>query len=142
MRQLNYKHPFSKQRGVTLIEVLMSVLLMAIIGLGSAFIAARTAVTHRDQNVHLHTISQMRNQLEASQCITDGTTKTITVATTDVNLDCTYTTGNYTVAANGSGGGIASTNTGEIKVKFPALKVQNNTNNNVFVPIPADIKPY
>ncbi len=43
MRQLNYKHPFSKQRGVTLIEVLISVFLMAIIGLGSAFIAARTS---------------------------------------------------------------------------------------------------
>ena len=138
MRQLNYKHPFSKQRGVTLIEVLMSVLLMAIIGLGSAFIAARTAVTHRDQNVHLHTISQMRNQLEASQCITAGT-KTITVATTDVNLDCTYTTGNYTVAANGSGGGIASTNPGEIKVNYPALKVQTS---DTFAPIKADIKPY
>ena len=138
MRQLNYKHPFSKQRGVTLIEVLMSVLLMAIIGLGSAFIAARTAVTHRDQNVHLHTISQMRNQLEASQCITAGT-KTITVATTDVNLDCTYTTGDYTVVANGSGGGIASTLDGEIHVKFPALKVQTS---DTFAPIKADIKPY
>lgn len=138
MRQLNYKHPFSKQRGVTLIEVLMSVLLMAIIGLGSAFIAARTAVTHRDQNVHLHTISQMRNQLEASQCITTGT-KTITVATTNVNLDCTYTTGNYTVKANGSGGGIASTGPGEIHVKFPALKVQTS---DTFAPIKADIKPY
>ena len=141
MRQLNYKHPFSKQRGVTLLEVLISIFLMAIIGLGSAFIAARTAVIHRDQNVHLHTISQMRNQLESSQCITAGT-KTITVASTNINLDCTYTEGSYTVAANGSGGGIASTTTGEIKVKFPALKVQNNTNNNVFVPIPADIKPY
>lgn len=138
MRQLNYKHPFSKQRGVTLIEVLMSVLLMAIIGLGSAFIAARTAVTHRDQNVHLHTISQMRNQLEASQCITTGT-KTITVGTTNVNLDCTYTTGNYTVKANGSGGGIASTDPGEIHVKFPALKVQTS---DTFAPIKADIKPY
>ena len=138
MRQLNYKHPFSKQRGVTLIEVLMSVLLMAIIGLGSAFIAARTAVTHRDQNVHLHTISQMRNQLEASQCITAGT-KTITVATTNVNLDCTYTTGDYTVKANGSGGGIASTGDGEIHVKFPALKVQTS---DTFAPIKADIKPY
>lgn len=138
MRQLNYKHPFSKQRGVTLIEVLISVLLMAIIGLGSAFIAARTAVTHRDQNVHLHTISQMRNQLEASQCITAGT-KTITVATTNVNLDCTYTTGDYTVKANGSGGGIASTGDGEIHVKFPALKVQTS---DTFAPIKADIKPY
>lgn len=138
MRQLNYKHPFSKQRGVTLLEVLISIFLMAIIGLGSAFIAARTAVTHRDQNVHLHTISQMRNQLEASQCITTGT-KTITVATTNVNLDCTYTTGNYTVKANGSGGGIASTYPGEIHVKFPALKVQTS---DTFAPIKADIKPY
>ncbi|MFK8933408.1 hypothetical protein ABCA12_0349 [Acinetobacter junii] len=139
MRQLNYKHPFSKQRGVTLIEVLMSVLLMAVIGLGSAFIAARTAVTHRDQNVHLHTIIQMRNQLEASQCITAGT-KTITVATTNVNLDCTYPEGSYTVAArNSSGGGIASSAPDAIKVKAPALKVQTS---DTFVPIKADIKPY
>lgn len=141
MRRLNYKHPFSKQRGATLIEVIISMFLMAIIGLGSAFIAARTTVIHRDQNVHLHTINQMRNQLESSQCITAGT-KTIIVASTNVNLDCTYTEGSYTVLANGSSGGIASTTTGAIKVKFPALKVQDNTNNNAFVPIPADIKPY
>lgn len=142
MRQLNYKHPFSKQQGVTLIEVLISIFLMAIIGLGSAFIAARTAVIHRDQSVHLHTISQMRNALESSQCITDGT-KTITVATTNLNLDCTYTTGDYTVAAYGSGGvGVASSASGVIHVKFPALKVQNNADNNAFVPIHADIKPY
>ena len=139
MRQLNYKHPLSKQRGVSLIEVLVSLVLMAVIGLGAAFIAARTAVTHRDQNVHLHTISQMRNQLEASQCITAGT-KTITVATTNVNLDCTYTTGNYTVAAYGSGGaGVASSTAGVIHVKFPALKVQTS---DTFAPIKADIKPY
>ena len=140
MRQLNYKHPLSKQRGVSLIEVLVSLVLMAVIGLGAAFIAARTAVTHRDQNVHLHTISQMRNQLEASQCITDGTTKTITVATTDVNLDCTYDTGQYTVAAYGSGGaGVASSAPGVIHVKFPALKVQTS---DTFAPIKAEIKPY
>ncbi|NNG77464.1 hypothetical protein HLH10_14565 [Acinetobacter sp. ANC 4277] len=145
MRQLNYKHPFSKQRGATLIEVLISIFLMAIIGLGSAFIAARTAVIHRDQNVHLHTISQMRNQLESSQCITAGT-KTITIASTNVNLDCTYTEGSYTVAAFSSAAApnnaVAASSSGGIKVKFPALKVQNNVDNNAFVPILADIKPY
>jgi len=46
-----YKH----QQGVTLIEVLVSMVLMAIIGLGAAYISGRTTVMHRDQNLHLHT---------------------------------------------------------------------------------------
>lgn len=138
MQKLNYKHSFSKQRGVTMIEVLISILLMTIIGLGSAFIAGRTAVLHRDQNVHLHTINQMRNQLESSQCLTVST-KTIAVAEQNVNLDCTYTEGSYTVTAfNSTGGGVASSNTGAIKVKFPALKIQDS---DTFVPIKVEIKP-
>lgn len=143
MRQLNYKHPFSKQRGVTLIEVLISIFLMAIIGLGSAFIAGRTAVLHRDQNVHLHTINQMRNQLESSQCITNGE-KEITVGNQKVKLDCTYTVGSYTVTAKSGNTDVAPNPPKVIEVKFPALKVQNDVNN-TFVPIHIQgvtIKPF
>lgn len=138
MQKAIYKTTFSKQRGVTMIEVLISIFIMAIIGLGSAFIAGRTVVLHRDQNVHLHTINQMRNQLESSQCIT-ADTKVITVAEQNINLDCTYTEGSYTVAAyNSSGAGVASTTNGAIKVKYPALKV---TETDTFVPIKVEINP-
>ena len=138
MQKVIYKHPFSKQSGVTMIEVLISIFIMAIIGLGSAFIAGRTVTLHRDQNVHLHTINQMRNQLESSQCITAGT-KVIAVAEQNINLDCTYTEGSYTVAAyNSTGGGVASSTNGAIKVKYPALKVKDTDS---FVPIKVEIKP-
>lgn len=68
MHQVHYKtSAISKyQQGVTLIEVLVSMLLMAIIGLGAAYISGRTAVVHRDQNLHLHTVNQMRQYLESS----------------------------------------------------------------------------
>lgn len=142
MQQANYNPPlFLKQKGVTLIEVLISILLMAIIGLGGAFIAGRTAVIHRDQNVHLHTINQMRNQLETSQCITSGE-KSITVVAQNIKLDCTYTEASYTVAAFNSAAlpnnGVAASSSGGIKIKIPSLKVQDS---DTFVPIKVEIAP-
>lgn len=127
-----------KQKGMSLIEVLVSILLMAIIGLGGAFIAGRTAVLHRDQNVHLHTINQMRYNLEASECITSSV-KVITVADQNINLDCTYSESSYTVAAfNSTGAGVASSTAGEIKVTAPRLQVQDT---DTFVPIKIVIAP-
>lgn len=146
MQQANYDPPlFFKQKGVTLIEVLISILLMAIIGLGGAFIAGRTAVLHRDQNVHLHTINQMRNLLEHSQCMTPTTsTKVITVAEQSIDLDCTYVTGFYTVQAfeppiTGSTTlvGVESSGPG-VGVNYPILQVKDS---DTFVPIKVEIAP-
>ena len=68
MQQVIYKSVVTHrhQQGATLIEVLVSMVLMAVIGLGAAYISGRTAVVHRDQNIHLHTVNQMRQQLEDS----------------------------------------------------------------------------
>ena len=54
MQQVLYKNSalHKHQQGVTLIEVLVSIVLMAVIGLGAAYISGRTAVLHRDQNIH------------------------------------------------------------------------------------------
>ena len=97
------------QQGATLIEVLVSMVLMAVIGLGAAYISGRTAVVHRDQNIHLHTINQMRQQLENSnECGGKalGThTVQVQVAGNNVNLDCIVSEGAYTVVANDSTGG-------------------------------------
>ena len=48
---------YQYQAGITLIEVLISLLLMAIIGLGGAYIAARTAVVQRDGNIQVQAIN-------------------------------------------------------------------------------------
>ena len=64
MQQVPYRKTQHRahQQGITLIEVLVSVAMMAIIGLGAAYIAGRTAVIHRDQNIHLYTVNQFRQQ--------------------------------------------------------------------------------
>lgn len=145
MQQVHYKKPLrlKYQQGVTLIEVLVSIVLMAIIGLGAAFIAGRTAVMHRDQNIHLHTVNQMRQQLENSaECSgkSEGThTVQIQVAGTDVNLNCVVDEGAYTVVAKDStGAGVASSTTGGIKVSTATLAVDEN---NTFVPVKVQMSP-
>ena len=130
--------PISKQNGITLIEVLVSILLMTIIGLGGAFIASRTAVIHRDQNIHLHAINEMRYRLESSGCLTDSN-QDINVVGTTVAVDCNYIQQSYTVAAYASNGsGVASTNINEIKVNHPKLEVNSA---DTFVPVKVEISP-
>lgn len=120
MQQVHYKKPLrlKYQQGVTLIEVLVSIVLMAIIGLGAAFIAGRTAVMHRDQNIHLHTVNQMRQYLEKGECppSEDGTTY-VNVADMKVAVECKVDPKTYEVHQNGS-------NTDkEVTIKYPTLSV-------------------
>ncbi len=131
------------QQGATLIEVLVSMVLMAVIGLGAAYISGRTAVVHRDQNIHLHTINQMRQQLENSnECGGKalGThTVQVQVAGNNVNLDCIVSEGAYTVVANDStGGGVASSTVGGVKVSAATLEVDEA---DTFVPVKVQIAP-
>lgn len=145
MQQAHYKKPLmlKHQQGVTLIEVLVSIVLMAVIGLGAAFIAGRTAIMHRDQNIHLHTVNQMRQQLENSAGCSgkSGGTHTvqIQVAGTDVNLNCVVSEGAYTVVAKDStGAGVASSTTGGIKVSTATLAVDED---DTFVPVKVQMSP-
>lgn len=145
MRQATYKNfpAYQCQKGITLIEVLVSMVLMAVIGLGAAYISGRTAVMHRDQNIHLHTVNQMRQQLEnSSECggKSIGTHEVeIQVAETSVDLDCVVQEEGYTVAANDSiGGGVASSSPGAIKVNSAKLAVKED---DTFVPIKVQMSP-
>ncbi len=145
MLQATYKHSssYQYQKGVTLIEVLVSMVLMAVIGLGAAYISGRTAVMHRDQNIHLHTVNQMRQQLEnSSQCSgkSTGTHEVeIQVAGTSIDLDCIVQEEGYTVAAFDShGDGVASSIEEGIKVNSATLEVNED---DTFVPIKVQMSP-
>ena len=145
MQQVLYKNSalHKHQQGATLIEVLVSMVLMAIIGLGAAYISGRTAVMHRDQNIHLHTVNQMRQQLENSaECAGQnaGThTVQIQVVGTGVNLDCVVSEGAYTVVARDStGAGVASSTSGGIKVNAATLAVKDD---DTFVPVKVQMSP-
>ncbi len=130
------------QQGVTLIEVLISIVLMAIIGLGGAFIAGRTAVIHRDQNIHLHTIGQLRQQLENStQCGSKSTgthSEKVKIVGKEVQVDCTVKTQAFTVDtfnnSNPKQGVAAST----VNVSYAEIKISADDS---FVPIKVQISP-
>ena len=145
MQQVLYKNSalHKHQQGVTLIEVLVSIVLMAVIGLGAAYISGRTAVLHRDQNIHLHTVNQMRQQLENSDACGGKAIGAydvqIQVAGTVVNLNCVVSEGAYTVVARDStGAGVASSTSGGIKVNAATLAVKDD---DTFVPVKVQMSP-
>lgn len=145
MQQVHYKSsPSLKcQQGVTLIEVLISIVLMAIIGLGAAFIAGRTAVIHRDQNIHLHTINQFRQQLENSaQCGAKavGTHSIqVEIAGSNVQADCIVKKQAFTVTAldgtTNPNNGVAEAN---VDVTYAELQVKSS---DTFVPVKVQMSP-
>ncbi|OTG78927.1 hypothetical protein B9T23_02345 [Acinetobacter terrae] len=145
MQQALYKNSalYKQQQGATLIEVLVSMVLMAVIGLGAAYISGRTAVMHRDQNIHLHTVNQMRQQLENSAECGGKAVGThavqIQVAGTSIDLDCVVSEGAYTIVAKDStGAGVVSSTSGGIKVSAATLAVDED---DTFVPVKVQMSP-
>lgn len=63
-----YAKPCRQQRGISLLEALITLLLMSIIGIGTAYIAAKAAVAQRhSSSLHL-TVSQLREALSRGEC--------------------------------------------------------------------------
>ena len=146
MHQEHYKtSAISKyQQGVTLIEVLVSMLLMAIIGLGAAYISGRTAVTHRDQNLHLHTVNQMRQYLESSAGSGCSNNVDLDVAGKKVTVNCIVQTKDYNVITKDNGNNVIVTPVDrEVIVVSPTVKVVEKTDSTTHwnVPIPVEIAP-
>ncbi|WP_435337064.1 PulJ/GspJ family protein [Acinetobacter sp. LH3_13] len=146
MHQEHYKtSAISKyQQGVTLIEVLVSMLLMAIIGLGAAYISGRTAVLHRDQNLHLHTVNQMRQYLESSAGSGCTNNVDLDVAGKKVTVNCIVQTKDYNVITKDNGNNVIVTPVDrEVTVVSPIVKVVEKTDSTTHwnVPIPVEIAP-
>lgn len=130
---------YQYQAGITLIEVLISLLLMAIIGLGGAYIAARTAVVQRDGNIQLQTINKMRQVAVKADTICSNTSS-ITINGTSVTTPCTLTSTTYTVNAsiNSSPPPTSPPYSASVTVQSPSIQVSDSDQ---FVPVKSIISP-
>jgi len=140
MLQLQHSSKYQHQAGITLIEVLISLLLMAIIGLGGAYIAARTAVVQRDGNIQIQTINKMRQiavKADTSSCVD---TSSITINGTSVTTPCTLTSTTYTVNASitSSPPPTSPPYSASVTVQSPSIQVSGS---NTFVPVKSVISP-
>lgn len=133
------------QLGLTMLEVLISLVLMSIIGLGAAFISTKTAVMHRDQNIHLHTVNQLRHQislagLDSSTCTEN---KTIQIAGENVKVSCSLVEKTFEVdifkeASQAAGSRITPAT--DVKIRYVEIENTNNDAEKV-ITVPIKISP-
>lgn len=119
------------QRGATLMEALVGIVLMATVGLGLGYSSSRSLVSQRYLNTQNSVVSQVREWLltstdVSSACAADGPTITVGGTTTKLSLSCQSTAISIsTGSGNGNGdeddqGANASAG---LKVTLPAKTV-------------------
>lgn len=144
MHHVHYKKSrmLKHQQGVTLIEVLVSMVLMAIMGLGAAYISGRTAVMHRDQNLHVHTVNQMRQYLESSTNNGCSNGIDLDVAGKKVKVNCELdATKEYTVRVkDNSNSFIVTPLDGKVTVGSPTLKVVATDDSETYWKVPVTVE--
>jgi len=105
---MNKAISIKNQNGIALWEALVSVVLMAIVGVGLVYALTRTAVAQKNMNAQNLLVSKVRSSILqgetglSSLCPDSGTntnTLSIGVANTTVNKSCQMT--NVTVSAAG-----------------------------------------
>ncbi|ENV47927.1 hypothetical protein P255_01605 [Acinetobacter brisouii CIP 110357] len=121
-----------KNNGFTLLEVLISMLLLMVIGLGSAYLLARANVTQRDMNIHLLTVSKMRYILQNGGCTSSSS---ISINGTNALTPCTSSSATYTVSANGL-------SASDVAVTSPSISVSSTDSTTTsLIPSPITISP-
>ncbi|OAL86604.1 prepilin-type N-terminal cleavage/methylation domain-containing protein [Acinetobacter terrae] len=138
MLQLQRNSKYQHQAGITMVEVLITLLLMAIIGLGGAYVAARTAVVQRNGNIQLQTINKMRQiavKADTSSCVN---TSSIIINGTSVTTPCTLTSTTYTVNSYQASSPTSIYQSQSVTVNSPAIQVSSS---DTFVPVKSVISP-
>jgi prepilin-type N-terminal cleavage/methylation domain-containing protein len=125
-----------KNNGFTLLEVLISMLLLVVIGLGGAYLLGRANYIQRDMNIHLLTVSQMRYTLQNGNCTA---LSTISINNSSVLTPCTTSSSvTYTV----TGTGLSTGGTSTVTVTSPSIQVSStDTTSTSLIPIPIKISP-
>ena len=144
-RNSKYQH----QAGITLIEVLITLLLMAIIGLGGAYVAARTAVVY---TVAVYTVVHsvvgssdlyaFRSPLQTHNFLGLQSNRrwniNITINGTSVTTPCTLTSTTYTVNSYQASSPTSIYQSQSVTVNSPAIQVSSS---DTFVPVKSVISP-
>lgn len=145
MSQLQMNSKYKAQAGITLIEVLISMLLTAIIGVGGAYIASRTAVIQRNGNIQIQSINKMRQIAVKADATTCTNTSSVSINGTSVTTPCTINSASYTVnsfsaAPTGANTWPAGSSVGSatVTVQSPSIEVSST---DTFVPVKSVISP-
>lgn len=77
------------QLGLSMLEALITMLLLAIIGIGIAFVAGRTMVAQRNASTQHLAVSQMREALKSGACDSSAPTAVaLNIASNPVSASC------------------------------------------------------
>jgi prepilin peptidase dependent protein A len=101
----------SRQRGEFLIEALVSLVLVAIVGLGSTYVASRVSVAQRAQSVQNNALAQMRDILKTRQAadLCAGTNiPTVVLGSTTVTPSVSCSTSTVTLGSGASAATVTS----------------------------------
>jgi Tfp pilus assembly protein PilV len=107
-------------RGLSLIEGLISVLLVGVLGLGFAYVTITTSLSKKYMNTQGLTVNSMRYALQQGNC----TSNTLAVGGSSVAVSCSTTPLNYTITSTTSGTTTSTTGT----ISVPVM--QSNTTAN------------
>lgn len=89
-----------KQRGMSLIEALVALLLGSVLGLGTAVIAAKAMLANRDSNIQSLATFDLRSWLQGqdlAQCTTNSSRQI--AGAVSLPMSCEKVNENYTVTA-------------------------------------------
>ena len=115
---------FSKsQRGMSLLESLVALVLLTILGLGSTYVAVKTMGIQRDSTFNSLIVGKGRAQIQVGSCVTQ-----LGIAA-DTNLDqsvtCQHDTENMQVTAKDTAGSVIYTAT--VPIVMPRLATSNGS---------------
>lgn len=109
------------QRGMSLLESLVALVLLTILGLGSTYVAVKTMGIQRDTNLNSLVVSKGRSQIQEGSCITQLN------ITADTKLDqavtCNHNEVNTTVTAKDASGSLLYEEM--VLVVMPSLATSN-----------------
>lgn len=117
------------QQGMSLLEALITLIIMAILGIGLAYVSGRASVSQRYMNSQNLAVGQMRFNLQTTTCAASAN---ISIASSTVSTPCVLQASAATLTAqSASGTTIAS---GSVTVSVPSVSTVSgdNTANQLF----------
>lgn len=118
-----------RQQGTSLIEALITMIILAILGIGLAYVSGRASVSQRFMNSQNLAVSQMRSILQTATSANCTSATTVTIASNIVGTPCSLPAAgtSYSVKALGASG--ATVASGNITITAPSISTATSDAN-------------
>lgn len=112
----------ARQAGLSMLEALITLLLMSIIGMGIAYVTGKTLVAQRNTGAQYLAVSQMRQAVKSGDCAgAANVSRTVQIASMSLQANCRSENVTLTVVP-AAGSGIASQ---AVVVAMPQVSVNS-----------------